>query len=94
MSKENFLQEMIRINRDARKGFGLFATILWDITTIAYVIILIIFMILAALNPLWFRENFIHWTEHRLPLKLNDARAFLFKKQIVKASFFDTLKNA
>ena len=94
MSEENFLQEMIRVNREARKGFGLFATVLWDIVTVAYVIILLAFIALATLNPFWFRNDFIRWSQYRLPGKLNIVRQCMFKRQLAKARFFDTLKNA
>ena len=93
-NKENWFQEILRLNRHERRNFKVLASVIWDLSSWLCVTILLVALVSAYFNPLWFRDEVLNYVSEVLPIRLFDLRDRLFKHQLNKARLFETIMNA
>ena len=93
-NKENWFQEILRLNRHERRNFKVLASVIWDLASGLWVTILLVALVLAYFNPLWFRDDMLTYVSEVLPIRLFELHDRLFKHQLNKARLFETIMNA
>ena len=93
MTARKLLKQIGDAHREQTKNFGWFMTTLWAIISWSMLLIMLIIIGIAWLNPLWFRERLLQFVVYTIPEYLNRFRTSLFKNYSDKVNLFDTLKN-
>ena len=92
MARKTLRQVMAEDHRKQTKNFSRFMSVLYGTVTILLSMLLASFLLIAFLNPLWFREKLFNFIQYKGPVFCRKLQNLLFKSYINKVNLFETLK--
>lgn len=93
MAKKSLFEEVNDAHREYTKNFNWFMSVLWAIVGWTMLLVALLALGIAYLNPFWFRESLLRFVAYDFTNALDRFRKSLFQNYTDKVNLFDTLKN-